>query len=100
MSDTYVVAKSVKSKTWQISKFSDYKDADSQYTVTERAGHYHCDCPGFYRQKNKDEHKHIQIIKFWRESLEEEQGYALWFDKDESIEYNKFCPDIEEYVKI
>ena len=43
MSDTYVVRKTRKKDTWDISKFSDYKDADSMFTVSKRGNTYSCD---------------------------------------------------------
>jgi hypothetical protein len=91
MSDTYVVRKTRKKDTWDISKFSDYKDADSMFTVSKRGTTYSCDCPGFWRQKDKSEHKHCKIVKFWKENLEETDGYAFWLEGDD-IEYNHFMP--------
>ena len=86
---TYVVSESNVKDTWQIAKFSDYKDADSVFNVSKRGRTYHRDCPGFWRQKDKSEHKHIRIVKFWKEELEQPTGMALWFE-DEEIEYNQF----------
>lgn len=90
MSEVYMI-KHIKAKTWQITKFSDYKEPDSSFQVSERAGHYHCTCPGYHRQKNKEEHKHILAVKYWRNQLFEQEGAALWFDNDK-IESNIFIP--------
>ena len=89
MSDLYLVKDTNTKNTWEISKFSDYKDADSVYKVTKKGKSYHCDCPGYWRQKDKSEHKHSRIVKFWEEELEKPIGMALWFENDE-IEYNQF----------
>jgi hypothetical protein len=99
MSESYLIRETPKSKTWEITKFSDYREPDSTYTVTERAGHYHCNCPGYWRQKNKDEHKHTQLVRFWREKLSEAEGYSLWFD-GEDIEYFNFLLPNEKILQI
>ena len=91
MSDTYIITKTRVKNTWEIAKFSDYKDADSVYKVNKRGNTYNCDCPGYWRQKDKSEHKHSRIVKFWNEELEQPDGMALWFENDE-IEYNQFMP--------
>lgn len=90
MSDTYVVYE-VKRNQWKITKFSDYKDADSSFQVSKRGEHYHCNCPGYSRQKNKDEHKHILIVKYWKEELNSQEGCGLWFE-GELIKSNNFIP--------
>ena len=33
----------------------------------------------------------ILIVKFWKENLEETDGYAFWIEGDD-IEYNHFMP--------
>ena len=88
MSDTYIIKLSKKNH-WSITKFSDYKEPDSTYEVSERGGNYYCSCPGFHRQKNKAEHKHIIAVKHWRERLNSEEGVAVWFE-NETIKSNKF----------
>jgi hypothetical protein len=88
MTDTYIIY-AVKQKEWKITKFSDYKEPDSSFQVTERGGHYHCNCPGYSRQKNKDEHKHIVAVKHWVNELNSEEGVAVWFE-NETLKSNKF----------
>lgn len=85
MSETYTVRKVTKPKVWEVSKFGDGNDSESEFFVSERSGHYHCNCPGFYRQKIKAEHKHILLVKYFRENLNEKGGYMFWFDTDNSI---------------
>jgi hypothetical protein len=87
MTDQYVIKQTPKNKTWEIVKFDDGDEPSSIYKVSERNGFYHCDCPGFWRQKVKEDHKHTRLVKFWRENLEEASGYFLWFDKQQEIEY-------------
>ena len=88
MADQYTVKKSVKLKTWDITKFDDGDMPSSTYHVTERSGFYSCDCPGYRRQKVKEDHKHSRIVKFWRENLEESPGYFLSISGSD-IEYTK-----------
>lgn len=96
MSETYVVTKTKKPRSWEIAKFSDYKDADSLYQVSKRGNKYWCNCPGFARQKNKEEHKHCLIVKHWVENLQETEGTALWVENDEIKSY-KFIPSISYF---
>lgn len=97
--DTYTVINTNVENTWQITKFSDYKDADSVFKVTKRGQSYHCDCPGYWRQKDKTEHKHIRIVKFWENDLEQPEGMALWFE-DNEIEYNQFMKSNSYFKEI
>lgn len=49
-----------------------------------------CNCLGYHRQKDKTQHKHCRLVKFYIENLEKLDGYIFWFeDNDESIEYTK-----------
>ena len=61
MSDTYII-KSGKKNHWSITKFSDYKEPDSTYEVSERGGNYYCSCPGFHRQKKKRFAKLTELV--------------------------------------
>ena len=48
------------------------KEDPKTYNVTKsNKGYYSCDCMGFYRQKNKTEHKHCLMVK----ALEEMQDF-------------------------
>jgi len=89
MSDTYIIKNTHVKNTWEIAKFSGYKDVDSVYKISKKGQTYNCDCPGYWRQKNKSEHKHSRIVKFWNEELDQSEGMALWI-KDDDIEYNQF----------
>lgn len=80
----YIVRK-IKPNIYEIATFVDGK-FHSVYTVKYSRG-YSCDCPGYWRQKDKTQHKHCLIVKFWVENLEE--GFCLWFENDE-IKYHQF----------
>ena len=88
VADQYIIRQSLKPQVWEIAKFGDDYEPSAVYKVSERSGHYHCDCPGYWRQKNKDEHKHNKLVQFWRENLEEEHGFSLWFEGPD-IEYSR-----------
>ena len=93
VADQYIIRQSSKPRVWEIAKFSDDYEPSGIYNVKLHGKNYSCDCPGYWRQKNKDEHKHIRLVKFWRENLEEEHGFALWLDGPD-IEYSRFCDSI------
>lgn len=98
---TYTV-REVKPDIYEVTNFIDgRKEPHSVYNVRKTPRSYTCDCPGFWRQRNKDEHKHCLIVKFWVENLEKELGCALWFDGDD-IEYYKFVnrqEELEQWLK-
>jgi hypothetical protein len=88
MADSYTVKKLNKSNNWEINKFTDNSFTPVEtYTVSKTKDFYWCNCMGFRRQKNKDEHKHIKLVKFWESSLEGQPGFVFWFD-GQDIEYN------------
>jgi len=86
--NTYTV-REIKPGIYEIANFVDgNKEPHSVYKVKYSRG-YLCDCPGYWRQKDKTQHKHCLIVKFWIEHLDKELGYALWFDGND-IEYHQF----------
>lgn len=90
--DLYIV-REVKPDIYEIANFVDgTKEPYSIYNVRRTTKSYSCDCPGFWRQKNKPDHKHCRIVKFWVENLEKTFGCAMWFDGDD-IEYHRFADE-------
>lgn len=90
---TIYVTRRIDEKYIEIASFEDgSKESISVYKVYKgKTGIYICDCPGYWRQKTKEDHKHSRIVKFWIEHLNEEPGYCfLLEDNDTSIEFNKF----------
>lgn len=83
----YTIRK-VSTHKYEVTSFEKYSEGEC-YEVTHRNNTTYCDCIGFRRQKNKEEHKHCRIVKFWINNLESEPGYCFWLDGDD-IEYNKF----------
>ena len=94
---TYTVRTTAQPNIYEIANFVDGgKEPHSIYKVKYSRG-YSCDCPGYWRQKDKTQHKHCLIVKFWVEHLED--GYCLWFE-DENIEFRKFITkEIEKCLK-
>ncbi len=96
LSNLYVVREST-TNIYEIANFVDgEKEPHSVYKVKYSRG-YSCDCLGYWRQKDKTQHKHCLIVKFWKEHLND-IGYCLWFDGDD-IEYRKFITkEIEKWL--
>jgi hypothetical protein len=88
MSDQYVLKKTDKSNIFEVVKFSEKDNSFVTYKVTKGHNYYRCDCPGFYRQKEKKEHKHSKLVQFWEDNLDSETGYTFWFDGPD-IEYSR-----------
>jgi len=88
MADNYVLRTTSKPNICEVVKFSEKDNSFVTYQVTKSRNYYRCDCPGFYRQKDKKEHKHSKLVQFWQENLESETGYTFWFDGSD-IEYSK-----------
>lgn len=98
---TIYIPRKIKDKLFEIASFVDgSKDSISVYKVKiGQKNIFHCDCPGYWRQKVKEEHKHCRIINFWVEKLENKEGYCFWFDNEDNIEFHKFIENrIEKYV--
>ena len=72
------------------------------YQVSLNKDHYYCNCPGYRRQKTIGKHKHIRLLQFWKNQLEQPEGCSLWFEgvNDEDIEYRIFIPPNEALKKI
>lgn len=49
---------------YEVTKFVGKKEPQASYTVSQRAGTWHCDCPGFDRS-SRDQHKHIRLVREW-----------------------------------
>jgi hypothetical protein len=85
----------------EISSFVDgSKEAVSVYRVYKgNKGIYICNCPGYWRQKVKEDHKHSRIVKLWVENLEEQEGFCFWLDGDD-IDYHRFMDEerLRKYV--
>lgn len=81
--------------TYLIRKVKDYYEVTNteENFVSYRVKNKTCNCPGFYMQKDKSNHKHIKLVEFWKKELKEEYGYALWFN-GEKVEYNKWMKNI------
>ena len=74
------------------------KEAISVYRVYKGKNNlYHCNCPGYWRQKVKEDHKHSRIVKLWCENLEEQIGFCFWMSGDD-VEFHKFL-DNEKFKK-
>ena len=92
----YVVRRKDK-KFIEISSFENgSKEAVSVYRVYKGKNNlYICNCPGYYRQKVKEDHKHSKIVKLWIENLDEAIGYCFWMDGD-NVEYHRFLTDADK----
>ena len=94
--------KPLSKNSWEIANFSDYAEPDAVYQVSLNKDHYYCNCPGYRRQKTIGKHKHIRLLQFWKNQLEQPEGCSLWFEgvDDEDIEYRIFIPPNEALKKI
>lgn len=87
--DVYRIER-VDGRHFHVHKVAD--DGDHQtykVTYTKSTDHWHCDCRGFWIQKDKTQHKHCVMTKFWVEHLDEDPWLHLWIDKYGDIEYQK-----------
>ena len=89
MSTEYFVRES-QPKTYEITVFEDgRKEEKCTYIVKKPGRYYSCNCPGYWRQKHKSEHKHCRIVKFWIEELNKQYNYVFWIDELDNICYNR-----------
>ena len=84
--ETYFVKEKAPNE-FLIGKFEDSRYPTGVYTVTKKR-YFSCNCPGFYRQHDKTQHKHCLLIKFWQEKLESASGFMFWFNEGD-IEYRR-----------
>ena len=76
---------------YQISKFDGGQAPQALYDMKyyPTKDHWYCNCPGYWRQKNKAEHKHVRMAQIFRDTLKEEHGHAFWLDLDGQIHHAK-----------
>jgi len=88
-------------KEYEIASFDNDREPTAVYQVKVRGDWYACNCPGFYRQHDKERHKHSKLVRFWRENLEEGEGYALWLE-EEDVEYHRMftLKDLETVYEV
>lgn len=94
MDENLYIVRQLNADTYEVTNFGDYSIPLSVYKVKITKHSISCSCPGFYRQKDKSEHKHTRIVDFWLKNLDGKAGYAFWFD-GEDLEYRKFLDDPE-----
>lgn len=82
---TYVVT-AIEANRFQIVNFEDSASPEGVYEVlyTKNRDYMSCNCRGFKMQKDKTEHRHCKIVRFWMEQGKPE-GSAIW---EENSKYN------------
>jgi len=93
-SETYVICE-VGKGLYDVTKFIGDFYETHEVKITSRSAS--CTCFGFRVQKDKTQHKHCLMVKFWIENLDKEPGYAFWYE-GEDLEFNKFI-DFEAITK-
>lgn len=89
MSETYIVTQ-LEPNRFQIAGFGDSAAPDGVYETlyTKTRDWMSCNCRGFRMQKDKSEHRHCKMVRWWI-GQGKPDGVAIW---EESGEYkmNKF----------
>ncbi len=80
----YFIAHAKNKNSYEIAKFSEYKEPDSVWTLRDEK-RIVCDCPGAWRRRTC---RHMKLFNFWKKNLDSQIGMALWFDGDD-IEYKR-----------
>lgn len=88
MSKIYVIRQIGVKKEFEITSFEESKEPTGVYTVKITSRAKSCSCNGFYRQRDKTEHKHIKLVNFWIKSLDKIPGFVFWWE-GEDLEYSK-----------
>jgi hypothetical protein len=86
---TYLI-KEIQNNRFQIANFEDSAAPEGVYEIlyTKSRDYLSCNCRGFRMQKDKLEHKHCKIVRFWM-SHGSPEGSAIWEDGGE-FKMNKF----------
>ena len=86
---TYVISE-IENSRFQIANFEDSAAPEGVYEVlyTKSRDYMSCNCRGFRMQKDKSEHKHCKMVRFWM-TLGKPGGAAVWQEGDE-YKMNKF----------
>lgn len=86
---TYLI-KELESNRFQIANFEDSAAPEGVYEVlyTKTRDYMSCNCRGFRMQKDKSEHKHCKMARFWM-SQGKPEGVAVWEDGGE-YKMNRF----------
>jgi hypothetical protein len=77
---TYLI-KELESNRFQIANFEDSASPEGVYELlyTKTRDYMSCNCRGFRMQKDKSEHKHCKMARFWM-SQGKPEGTAIWED--------------------
>ncbi len=89
----YYIPKVISKDKYEIASFKDSKEPYGVYIVLKR-NNFSCDCMGFFRQKDKTQHKHCKVIKFWIEHLDYEPGYCFWYE-GKDLEFKQLLTKVE-----
>lgn len=89
----YYIPRIISKDKYEIASFKDSKEPYGVYTVLKR-NYFSCDCIGFYRQKDKTQHKHCNIVEFWINYLNCEPGFCFWYE-NEDLEFKQFFNGVE-----
>jgi hypothetical protein len=86
---TYLI-KEIQNNRFQIANFEDSAAPEGVYEILYTKSRYYlsCNCRGFRMQKDKSEHKHCKMVRFWM-SHGSPEGSAIWEDGGE-FKMNKF----------
>ena len=89
MSEAYVISQ-IENNRFQIAGFGDSAAPEGVYEVlyTKTRDYMSCNCRGFRMQKDKSEHKHCKMVRFWM-SQGSPEGSAIW-QEDEVFKMNRF----------
>ncbi len=81
------VIREVRKDIFEVVVFENASHPNAVYEVDRnRQNYFACTCPGYRWQRDKTQHKHVLLVKFWIENLDKEPGFLMWFD-GEDIEY-------------
>lgn len=100
MTDVYYTIRRLDKDKIEVARFGDEKtgrDGKSPrniFDVMDYSNGLRCTCLGWRWQKDKSQHQHCKMVKFWKENLNEESGYCLWWD-GEDLEFNRFINDAD-----
>jgi hypothetical protein len=86
---TYLI-KEIQNNRFQIANFEDSAAPEGVYELlyTKTRDYMSCNCRGFRMQKDKSEHKHCKMARFWM-SQGKPEGVALW-EYDGEYKMNRF----------
>lgn len=87
------IPRKIANGVYEIASFDNTSEPGGVYRVKITNQSISCNCPGFWRQKDKTQHKHTKIVKFWLDHLYGVPGYAFWLDAHEDVECRQLFTD-------